>query len=293
MTVGFRLWRKPIYHCCTSGCNASTFSSGGGSGELRRRGSALPAGDRGPRAHRPVSDPRRRSACRLHPDPTSCRTTPIIQALVDVEEGVAGVDLFLADPEQTGKGLGSKVHRAVRLCDVVFTAPTDAPRASRDPDAENYASLHARSRRRASHAFATSVDPSDDNRLHTLIRDRTLGRAARRPSRRSDAGSAGGRACGPSRCCQNSYCVSGTSLCRAQCFGPCAGRLPHVHPGQRRHPLGRDPRASIRTELRSDATLAAGLGSFPRGRVAKCASDSCPHTCEPVRPGPSAHLPAE
>ena len=89
------------------------------------------------------------------------------QALVDVEEGVAGVDLFLADPEQTGKGLGSRVI-ARFVHDVVFVAPqTHACIA--DPDAENQGSLRAFEKAGFTRV-RDFVDPTDDNRLHTLIR---------------------------------------------------------------------------------------------------------------------------
>jgi len=92
---------------------------------------------------------------------------PDYQTLVDVEEGVAGVDLFLADPEQTGKGLGSKVI-AQFVRDVVFATPqTHACIA--DPDAENQASLRAFEKAGFTRV-RDFVDPSDDNRLHALIR---------------------------------------------------------------------------------------------------------------------------
>jgi RimJ/RimL family protein N-acetyltransferase len=92
---------------------------------------------------------------------------PDYQTLVAVEEGVAGVDLFLADPEQTGKGLGSKVI-AQFVREVVFTAPqTHACIA--DPDAENHASLRAFEKAGFTRV-RDLVDPSDDSRLHTLMR---------------------------------------------------------------------------------------------------------------------------
>jgi RimJ/RimL family protein N-acetyltransferase len=92
---------------------------------------------------------------------------PDYQALVDVEDGVAGVDLFLADPEQTGKGLGSKVL-AQFARDVVFTAPRRHACIA-DPDAENHASLRAFEKAGFTRV-RDFVDPSDGNRLHTLIR---------------------------------------------------------------------------------------------------------------------------
>ena len=92
---------------------------------------------------------------------------PDYQALVDVEEGVAGVDLFVADPEQTGKGLGSTVI-AQFVRDVVFVA-SQIHACVADPDAENHASIRAFEKAGFTRV-RDFVDPSDDNRVHTLIR---------------------------------------------------------------------------------------------------------------------------
>lgn len=89
------------------------------------------------------------------------------ERLVEVEEGVAGVDLFLADPELTGQGLGSTVI-AQFVREVVFAVPkTHACIA--DPDAANHASLRA-FEKAGFVRVRDFVDPSDENRLHTLIR---------------------------------------------------------------------------------------------------------------------------
>ena len=91
---------------------------------------------------------------------------PEYQKLVGVEDDVAGVDLFLADPALTGRGLGSQAL-AQFVNDVVFsTATTRACIA--DPDAENTASLRAFERAGFTRV-RDFVDPSD-GRLHTLMR---------------------------------------------------------------------------------------------------------------------------
>jgi aminoglycoside 6'-N-acetyltransferase len=66
---------------------------------------------------------------------------PEWEAVVQVGEGVAGVDLFLGEEELTGKGLGTEVLRAF-VRDVVFADPSiDACVA--DPEVGNAASLRA------------------------------------------------------------------------------------------------------------------------------------------------------
>jgi RimJ/RimL family protein N-acetyltransferase len=91
---------------------------------------------------------------------------PEYQRLVDVEAGVAGVDLFLADEEDTGRGLGTRALEEF-LRQVVFAAPeTNACVA--DPDIENRASLRAFEKTGFS-AVRELVDP-DDRRVHLLMR---------------------------------------------------------------------------------------------------------------------------
>ena len=104
------------------------------------------------------------------------------QQLVEVEDGVAGVDLFLADGRATGRGIGSEVlHRFVQ--DVVFAADVATHACVADPDSENVASLRAFEK--AGFAVVrTFVDP-DDGRLHTLVRAERQGesRSSDQPSR--------------------------------------------------------------------------------------------------------------
>jgi RimJ/RimL family protein N-acetyltransferase len=91
---------------------------------------------------------------------------PDYAALVGVGAGVAGVDLFVADEELTGKGLGTEVlRRFVR--DVVF-ANASVTACIADPDVRNAASIRAFEKagfRRA----GEFLDPSD-GQLHALVR---------------------------------------------------------------------------------------------------------------------------
>lgn len=88
------------------------------------------------------------------------------QQLVEVGDGVAGVDLFLAEEHQLGKGLGTRVLEEF-LQQVVFAVPTtDACIA--DPDAENRASLRAFEKAGFT-AVREFVDPAD-KRVHVLMR---------------------------------------------------------------------------------------------------------------------------
>jgi RimJ/RimL family protein N-acetyltransferase len=91
---------------------------------------------------------------------------PDYRDLVEVEDGVAGVDLFIAEPELVGRGLGTEVLRQF-VDDVVFSDPA-VHACIADPDAENIASLRAFEKA----GFAQVrlfVDPSD-GRPHTLLR---------------------------------------------------------------------------------------------------------------------------
>jgi RimJ/RimL family protein N-acetyltransferase len=95
------------------------------------------------------------------------RDYPDYQRLVEVEDGVAGVDLFLADERATGRGIGSEaLHRFVQ--DVVFSGAVATHACVADPDAENVGSLRAFEKAGFA-AVRTFVDPAD-GRLHTLVR---------------------------------------------------------------------------------------------------------------------------
>jgi aminoglycoside 6'-N-acetyltransferase len=86
--------------------------------------------------------------------------------LVGVGSGVAGVDLFIADEELTGKGLGPEVLLRF-LGEVVFSEPGTIACIA-DPDVRNTASIRAFEKagfRRAGEFF----DPSDGE-THALLR---------------------------------------------------------------------------------------------------------------------------
>jgi aminoglycoside 6'-N-acetyltransferase len=91
---------------------------------------------------------------------------PEYQQLVVVGEGVAGVDLFLAEEERLGRGLGTRVLTDF-LRQVVFAVPTTHACIA-DPDGENRASIRAFEKAGFS-AVREFVDP-DDGRLHFLMR---------------------------------------------------------------------------------------------------------------------------
>jgi aminoglycoside 6'-N-acetyltransferase len=91
---------------------------------------------------------------------------PDTAALVGVGAGVAGVDLFVAEEELTGKGLGTEVLRRFAR-DVVFANP-DVTACIADPDTRNAASIRAFEKagfRRVGEFF----DPRD-GQLHALVR---------------------------------------------------------------------------------------------------------------------------
>jgi RimJ/RimL family protein N-acetyltransferase len=92
---------------------------------------------------------------------------PEYRDLVNVEDGVAGVDLFVAEPELTGHGFGSKaISRFV--ADIVFSDP-GIHACIADPDAENGASLRA-FEKAGFRVVREFVDPADQDRPHALLR---------------------------------------------------------------------------------------------------------------------------
>jgi len=92
---------------------------------------------------------------------------PEYRELVGVEDGVVGVDLFLADEKLTGHGLGSATLREF-LRDIVFSEP-GTHFCNADPDTENLVSIRA-FEKAGFRAVRQFLDPSDGNRLHTLVR---------------------------------------------------------------------------------------------------------------------------
>ena len=91
---------------------------------------------------------------------------PEYRDLVGVEEGVAGVDLFIAHEDRTGRGLGSEALRLF-VEEIVFSKP-GTHGCIADPDKENVASLRAFEKAGFTPA-GEFFDPTDQ-RLHTLMR---------------------------------------------------------------------------------------------------------------------------
>jgi RimJ/RimL family protein N-acetyltransferase len=91
---------------------------------------------------------------------------PEYAALVEAEDGAAGVDLFIADEWLTGRGLGSELLRRF-TAEVVFANPATS-HCIADPDAENLASVRA-FEKAGFRVVRTFVDPEDD-KLHALVR---------------------------------------------------------------------------------------------------------------------------
>jgi RimJ/RimL family protein N-acetyltransferase len=85
---------------------------------------------------------------------------------VQVEDGVAGVDLFIADPELVGRGIGSQALLQF-VDDIVFT-DGNVHACIADPDVENVASLRAFEK--AGFLRVRRFVDRGDGRPHTLVR---------------------------------------------------------------------------------------------------------------------------
>ncbi|HEX3267474.1 MAG TPA: GNAT family N-acetyltransferase [Gaiellaceae bacterium] len=81
-------------------------------------------------------------------------------------EGVAGVDLFIADESNTGRGLGTELLRSF-VDDIVFARPATIACIA-DPDVRNTASLRA-FEKAGFRSVREFVDPSDGH-VHALVR---------------------------------------------------------------------------------------------------------------------------
>jgi aminoglycoside 6'-N-acetyltransferase len=92
---------------------------------------------------------------------------PEYRELVGVEDGVAGVDLFLAEEGLTGRGVGSRVL-ADFVREIVFAVATTQACIA-DPDAENRGSIRA-FEKAGFRSVREFIDPGDHDRLHTLMR---------------------------------------------------------------------------------------------------------------------------
>jgi RimJ/RimL family protein N-acetyltransferase len=94
------------------------------------------------------------------------RNEPEFAAEMGVADDVAGVDLFIAEAELLGQGLGTEVLRAFTR-DLVF-ARHDVTACVADPDVENAASLRAFEK--AGYRRVGEFLASDDGRLHAVVR---------------------------------------------------------------------------------------------------------------------------
>ena len=86
--------------------------------------------------------------------------------VVRVGEGVAGVDLFIAEEGLTGKGLGSEVLRRF-VSEVVFAEPATIACVA-GPDARNAASIRAFEK--AGFRAAREFEDPSDGQVHLLVR---------------------------------------------------------------------------------------------------------------------------
>lgn len=91
---------------------------------------------------------------------------PEYRDLVQVEDGVAGVDLFIADTDLVGRGLGTDVLR--RFVDSVVFSDAATHACIADPDVDNNASLRA-FEKAGFVRVRVFIDPSDQ-RPHVLVR---------------------------------------------------------------------------------------------------------------------------
>jgi RimJ/RimL family protein N-acetyltransferase len=91
---------------------------------------------------------------------------PEYAALVGAEPGAAGVDLFIADEQRTGKGLGTDLLR--RFVDEVVFATPSTTHCIADPEVDNTASIRA-FEKAGFRLVRRLVDPSDGTR-HALVR---------------------------------------------------------------------------------------------------------------------------
>ena len=91
---------------------------------------------------------------------------PDYAALIEEGEGTAGLDLFIGDEAQTGRGLGTEMIRRF-VEEIVFARP-ETIACTADPDLENAASVRA-FEKAGFRAVREFVDP-EDGQLHALVR---------------------------------------------------------------------------------------------------------------------------
>jgi RimJ/RimL family protein N-acetyltransferase len=91
---------------------------------------------------------------------------PDYAALIEEGEGTAGVDLYIADPANIGRGLGTEMLRRF-VEEIVFARP-ETVAVTADPDVRNRASIRA-FEKAGFRRVRELVDPQDDE-LHVLVR---------------------------------------------------------------------------------------------------------------------------
>lgn len=91
---------------------------------------------------------------------------PDYAALIEEGEGTAGVDLYIADPANIGRGLGTEMLRRF-VEEIVFARP-ETVAVTADPDVRNRASIRA-FEKAGFLRVRELVDPQDDE-LHVLVR---------------------------------------------------------------------------------------------------------------------------
>jgi RimJ/RimL family protein N-acetyltransferase len=96
---------------------------------------------------------------------------PEYAALIGVGEGVAGVDLFIADGALTGRGIGTEILR--RFVDDVVFATASTTGCVAGPDARNVASIRA-FEKAGFRVVKEFVEP-EDGQIHTLVRRDRVG----------------------------------------------------------------------------------------------------------------------
>lgn len=91
---------------------------------------------------------------------------PDYAKVVGADDGAAGVDLFVADENLTGQGLGTSVLRQF-VSEVVFSRPSTMHCVA-DPEVANAASIRA-FEKAGFRVVGEFVDPAD-GKLHALVR---------------------------------------------------------------------------------------------------------------------------
>jgi aminoglycoside 6'-N-acetyltransferase-1b/aminoglycoside 6'-N-acetyltransferase-2 len=91
---------------------------------------------------------------------------PDFAALIGEGKGTAGLDLFIAEEEQTGRGLGTEMIR--RFVDEIVFARPETIACVADPDVRNTASIRAFEK--AGFGVVRQVVDPEDGELHVLVR---------------------------------------------------------------------------------------------------------------------------